>query len=429
MCLLLGASRGVMYLHSQNPPVVHGRLHPGNILIDNSGRPLLCDFGFDRMSHRVTLAPTLPRNGDKIRFLDPEAHTSLGFTSSLGQESDIFGLAMIFLNVWSGQLPFSEIKDERKVELRYILGRRPAKPVIAVDLRPEIRDTFWELLVAMWTHDMAMRPRIGHVLEQLERIFDGSPDITALFTSFPVLSCDLTACRPPVASKSSILRPHLHTQSTSTSGRELSKFTSTAPASTSSHILPRTPHSHEYDVIVMVSSWDLSIWIPVNIGSPLTGKSIRKLIYTAVDIHDDHCRLTSLRRVYASSGRTSDALSDYALLEICLNMGDSEGTLEFHVSREIPSTFLENPVSLEDKTARNAAPRPAPLPVRKAGDQGEGDGPKTYHSTDALLRTAFPLGSPTAMTISICQIGSPKLVSFDERFAENNTDPSIVVRS
>ncbi|KAG1865885.1 kinase-like domain-containing protein, partial [Suillus subalutaceus] len=41
--LARGVADGLEYLHSQD--VVHGDLHPGNVLVDGSGHPRLTDFG------------------------------------------------------------------------------------------------------------------------------------------------------------------------------------------------------------------------------------------------------------------------------------------------------------------------------------------------------------------------------------------------
>ncbi|OJA14206.1 hypothetical protein AZE42_09477 [Rhizopogon vesiculosus] len=41
--LAKGIAEGLSYLHSEN--VIHGDLHPGNVLIDSSGNPCLTDFG------------------------------------------------------------------------------------------------------------------------------------------------------------------------------------------------------------------------------------------------------------------------------------------------------------------------------------------------------------------------------------------------
>ncbi|KAG8909526.1 hypothetical protein FRC00_009934, partial [Tulasnella sp. 408] len=43
--LVRQVAEGLLYLHSQKPPVVHGDLKGGNVLIDRDGDAALCDFG------------------------------------------------------------------------------------------------------------------------------------------------------------------------------------------------------------------------------------------------------------------------------------------------------------------------------------------------------------------------------------------------
>ncbi|KAF8321774.1 hypothetical protein DL93DRAFT_2072666 [Clavulina sp. PMI_390] len=58
---LVGAASGVLYLHSRQPPILHGDLHPGIILIDKSGKPKLWDLGSD-IHHQVTRTHIMDSN-------------------------------------------------------------------------------------------------------------------------------------------------------------------------------------------------------------------------------------------------------------------------------------------------------------------------------------------------------------------------------
>ncbi|KAG1870428.1 kinase-like domain-containing protein [Suillus tomentosus] len=51
--LVKGVAAGLEYLQSMN--VVHGDLHPGNVLIDDSGNPCLTDFGLATIEGEVDL--------------------------------------------------------------------------------------------------------------------------------------------------------------------------------------------------------------------------------------------------------------------------------------------------------------------------------------------------------------------------------------
>ncbi|KAF8308535.1 kinase-like protein, partial [Clavulina sp. PMI_390] len=168
--LLIGTARGVVYLHSRKPPIIHGDLHPGNILIHESGNPLLCDFGRSRIRHEISRRSNREEGG-RARFLAPELSDGRTERFCSTQESDIFALAMTFLNAWSAELPFPELKNERQVVTGAIQGERPIRPTSVVALEGDVEVGFWELLGEMWAHDATERPSSGQTLERLELIF------------------------------------------------------------------------------------------------------------------------------------------------------------------------------------------------------------------------------------------------------------------
>ncbi|KAF8291773.1 kinase-like protein, partial [Clavulina sp. PMI_390] len=127
--ILSGTSSGLAYLHSQHPPIVHGNLHPGNILLNEFGHPYLSDFGLSRINHEVTRSRTILHEGSKTRFRAPEQLASrMSGRYRTSQESDIFALSMTFLNVWTGKPPFFGIKSEKKVASGIKKGQRPPRP-------------------------------------------------------------------------------------------------------------------------------------------------------------------------------------------------------------------------------------------------------------------------------------------------------------
>lgn len=165
-----------------------------NVLIDASGNALLSDFGLSRIRHEVTRTHTNIREGGRTRFMAPEllAGDELFRTSPA---SDIFSLSMTFWNVWTRELPFAELLNERKVEAAIRGGQRPNCPTRATNitavlmappdmeqfdehsdldrnfLSPEIEQDFWLLLVDMWAHEASNRPSSADVLQRLETIF------------------------------------------------------------------------------------------------------------------------------------------------------------------------------------------------------------------------------------------------------------------
>ncbi|KIO15482.1 hypothetical protein M407DRAFT_211336, partial [Tulasnella calospora MUT 4182] len=46
--IVLDIASGLVYLHRMNPPVCHGDIKPGNVLIGHDIRGMLADFGLSR---------------------------------------------------------------------------------------------------------------------------------------------------------------------------------------------------------------------------------------------------------------------------------------------------------------------------------------------------------------------------------------------
>ncbi|KAF8317147.1 kinase-like protein, partial [Clavulina sp. PMI_390] len=119
--IVLGVCEGLRYLHSQKPPVIHGDLHPDNVLLDDEGSPYLCDFGLGRIRHEVTRSYTMnqERRGGHLRFMAPELISNRTseqmdeLRTSL--ETDIFSLAMLVFNIWTGSRPMKECWNEWEV--------------------------------------------------------------------------------------------------------------------------------------------------------------------------------------------------------------------------------------------------------------------------------------------------------------------------
>ncbi|KAF8312093.1 kinase-like protein [Clavulina sp. PMI_390] len=184
--ILIGAAKGVLYLHSRQPPIVHGDLHPGNILINELGEPNLCDFGLSRIRHEVTRTRTMIFEGGRFRFLAPEL--SAGRTESFrtSRESDIFALAMTFLTAWTRKPPFSDMRNEKKVASCIQKGQRPKRSPSASPILLPDPDTFWAFLDKLWAQEASARPSASAVLDSVAQLF--RPITPPLPSSSPVSS-------------------------------------------------------------------------------------------------------------------------------------------------------------------------------------------------------------------------------------------------
>ena len=95
-CKLSDIASGLEYLHSND--VVHGSIKGPNILVDDSGRARITDFG---------LATILPNPVFKRAFLDDQsmrwaAPETLCTPGTYSKEADVFSFAMVATEVRNG---------------------------------------------------------------------------------------------------------------------------------------------------------------------------------------------------------------------------------------------------------------------------------------------------------------------------------------
>ncbi|XP_020256626.1 nodulation receptor kinase-like [Asparagus officinalis] len=104
LSVALGAARGLMYLHTfAGRCIIHRDVKTSNILLDDSMRGKVADFGFSKYA---------PQEGDsgaslEVRgtagYLDPEYYS----TQQLSTKSDVFSFGVVLLEIVTGREPLN----------------------------------------------------------------------------------------------------------------------------------------------------------------------------------------------------------------------------------------------------------------------------------------------------------------------------------
>ncbi|KAK1231739.1 hypothetical protein PQX77_005148, partial [Marasmius sp. AFHP31] len=161
--LVYDVASGLAYLHKKK--IVHGDLKGLNILITDSLRACIADFGLshvaDSQGLRITTSTTRPVG--TARWLAPELLLGSGGPS---KESDVYAYACVCYEIFTGLQPFPELANEMAVAFNVAQGKRPSRP----EGISELSDSMWALITLCWDATPSSRPTASHVLEQVEEM-------------------------------------------------------------------------------------------------------------------------------------------------------------------------------------------------------------------------------------------------------------------
>ncbi|TDL15973.1 kinase-like protein [Rickenella mellea] len=172
--LLLEITRGLAYLHSKD--VVHGDIRGNNILIDDSWRACLADFGLAGFTDETVQSGSSINHAGSLKWMAPELHNpeAGGLDRfSRTKASDIYALGCTILEVYTGRAPFSDVSGAAVPNLVAHQSLRPERPC-------EISPDRWSLIEDCWRQNHADRKTVEQVLELMEDMnFGASEDSKA----------------------------------------------------------------------------------------------------------------------------------------------------------------------------------------------------------------------------------------------------------
>ncbi|KAF9642002.1 kinase-like protein, partial [Thelephora ganbajun] len=161
--LLLQVAKGLQYLHSFE--IVHGNLKGANVLISESGKVQVCDYGLSPvMSNPIFTIAATPGVAGSSRWLAPEIIDPPSKTNSkslaASKSADVFAFAMLAVEVFTGNVPFGNMRNE-SVVIHIAGGKRPAKPQAAEQLG--LTAEMWKFIEKCWNANPNKRPTIDEV--------------------------------------------------------------------------------------------------------------------------------------------------------------------------------------------------------------------------------------------------------------------------
>lgn len=175
--LALGAAKGLLYLHSADPPLVHGQLKSSNILVDDSWNAKLADFGTRRVADAMgfdrSRLESMDTNAGLLRWTAPELlkhgeervlKGSAKAGTACPQAVDVYSFGMVLWELTTGEVPFAEMQSNREIREYVLSGCRPM-------MKPGQCNLQWgELITRCWSHNASRRPSAAEIVTTLESI-------------------------------------------------------------------------------------------------------------------------------------------------------------------------------------------------------------------------------------------------------------------
>ncbi|THU98418.1 kinase-like protein, partial [Dendrothele bispora CBS 962.96] len=153
---------GVNYLHSLDPPVVHGDIKGSNILVTDDCVCCLADFGLAAVSESHAFSTTSTNPGGTTRWLPPECFLPNQYPDCPKLARDIYSFGCTVLEIISGREPFSQPwLTDVAVMTAVVRGERPQRP----EGNPWCTDTLWTLIERCWAQEAVSRPSARHIVD------------------------------------------------------------------------------------------------------------------------------------------------------------------------------------------------------------------------------------------------------------------------
>ncbi|KAF8335712.1 kinase-like domain-containing protein [Cantharellus anzutake] len=119
--ICIDVASGLEYLHSRNPPIVHGDIKGQNILIASDGRASICDFGLSRILDDNPTGFTSTVVGMTLRFSAPELLDGGEKT----METDVYAYGCTCIEILLGKPPYEDIRSDMALMKAVASGTPP----------------------------------------------------------------------------------------------------------------------------------------------------------------------------------------------------------------------------------------------------------------------------------------------------------------
>ncbi len=158
-------SAALGYAHERS--MAHRDIKPGNIIVDDAGRPILTDFGIARMTETTRLTQDSVTTGTPAYMSPEQVNGQPG-----DARSDLYALAVMFFEMWAGRLPFVDDSPAALI-VKHLYAPIPTFQEITGEAAPAM-DNFMQRALAKAPNDRFQSA--AEFVSALDEAFAGTAD-------------------------------------------------------------------------------------------------------------------------------------------------------------------------------------------------------------------------------------------------------------
>ncbi|KAF4586260.1 Protein kinase-like domain superfamily protein [Pleurotus pulmonarius] len=186
--LMTDVAKGLEYLHTFNPPIIHGDVRGASIFIDDNDRAMLCDYGLTLSMPEDLPDYVFARPVGVARWMAPEIMSTLAHEEKYGPPmgrtklTDIYAYAMTILEVYTGLPPFAQLVTDAKGTHPIVRIDADAVKIVLEGGRPPLPESIRsiealrDLVERAWDMTPGNRPDATEIVRILELMAHKAPE-------------------------------------------------------------------------------------------------------------------------------------------------------------------------------------------------------------------------------------------------------------
>jgi hypothetical protein len=161
--LLAPIAEALDYAHKRN--IIHRDVKPANILISQSGAPILSDFGIAKI---LVQSGSTQLTGAGVGIGTPDYMAPEQWTGTADARTDIYSLGVVFYQMVTGRLPFSA-DTPAAVLIKHLRDPLPRPRTFVHDLPEAVEQVLFKALAKEPENRFQTMKEFASTLEKLER--------------------------------------------------------------------------------------------------------------------------------------------------------------------------------------------------------------------------------------------------------------------